>query len=263
MSRSNLYNRLPRIWHRLDTRGVTQRFLDVVDSEFDRLEDLITSLFDNRSSERINDFYLYLLSDLVGHSWRDDYRGSWNRGEIRNSITIHSYKGTLARVDNLVKRYGGTYWEHVDMASQIVVPGNQGFLGNDSSYLSGPILHHAGAHQFFVDSVVDGTGFEEEFMKLCPAGDVWFITYMATITSTFGLELTLGDPQVIGHQITYAYDVVVGEDLSSPYLGSMFLDPYNSFCVFGGDISEDSYVFDGGLVEGFGDFDVLDGGFIE
>jgi phage tail-like protein len=238
MSRSNLYALLPSIWKRLDVEGVLERFLRVFDYEFDRNEQILHNILYTRSIETTDDQYIKLLSILVGHEFDEKKSFLWNRAETRNAVAIYSYKGTLARVDNLVKRYGGTYWKHVDMASQIVVPGNQGFLGNTSSYLMGPILYHPGAHQFFIDTEVKDTGFEKELIKLCPAGDVWFITYISAITSTFGLDWTLGDPQVIGHQITYAYDVIVGEDLSSLYLGSMFLDPYDSFCVFDGDFSE-------------------------
>ncbi|MGC8718149.1 MAG: hypothetical protein ACP5RW_09165, partial [bacterium] len=71
MGKSDLFAKLPSIWKRLDTYGVLERYLGVFDFEFDRIDSLIKSLSDSRSIEKIEDFYVRLLSDLVGVVYDD------------------------------------------------------------------------------------------------------------------------------------------------------------------------------------------------
>jgi len=238
MGKSDLFLRLPKIWRKLDTQGVLERFLGILDNDFERIDDLITSLLDTRSSEKINDYHLYLLSHIVGHTWRDELTRAWNRGGIRNAITIHSYKGTLARFHDLVVRNGGTYWKHVDMASQIIVPGSQGFLGGESSYLMGPVYYHPGAHRFYVDEEVRNTDFENDVQLIRPAGEVWFITYVSSISTVFAFEGKLNAPEVLWHQKTYSSGFMRNGYLGNSYLGSFFFEPYDSMCFMEHEVVE-------------------------
>lgn len=229
MSKSDLFLRLPYIWRKLDTQGVLERFLSVVDGDFDRIDDLVTALLDVRSVEKIDDFYLYLLSHITGHSWRHELTRKWNRGGIRNAITIHSYKGTLARFHDMVVRNGGSYWKHVDMASQIVVPGSQGFLGGYSSYLMGPVYYHPGAHRFYVDEEVRNTDFETDVQLIRPVGEVWFLIYVYSVSTVFQTYTTVNAPSVLRNVITYSYNS--SNYLGMGKLGSYWLDPYDGLCI--------------------------------
>jgi hypothetical protein len=92
MARVPFFDRLPDIWRRLDQPenwialearrldpqlpepepGILQRFLEVLDTEFDGNRDKIESLLQMHSPDTIPDKYIRLLSEIVGHFWRDD-----------------------------------------------------------------------------------------------------------------------------------------------------------------------------------------------
>ena len=228
---SDLFARLPVIWRRLDSQGILERFLSVLDNDFDRIAFLTQALLNARSVEKIDNYFLYLMSDIVGHSWRPGMPREWNRAEIRNAISKHSYKGTFARVSDTIKRYGGTYWKHTDMASQIIVPGSQGFLGGISSYLMGATLYHPGAHRFYIDEDVRDDDFEAEIELLRPAAEVWFVTYIASLADLFDLDITPNAPEVISHQITYSLGSIGPGLLGTGYLGSFWFEPFGNMCL--------------------------------
>ncbi|MGC8717974.1 MAG: hypothetical protein ACP5RW_08260, partial [bacterium] len=139
-------------------------------------------------------------------------------------------KGTLARFHDLVMRSGGSYWKHVDMASQIIVPGAQGYPGSYSSFLMGPDLYHPGAHRFFVDSDVNKSEFEDKVKDLIPAGEVWYIEYVGSISTVFAAASLLGDPMVLRPHTTYSYGFTMPGLFGFGKPGSFMFEPFDDFC---------------------------------
>jgi hypothetical protein len=173
---SNLFNRVPGIWKSLDTRGILENFLGVVDNDFDRIEGLIASLFDKRTVERIDDFNLYLLSHITGYTWDPALSRLLNRGGIRNAITIHSYKGTWARLSDMLERIGITDWETVDQTSVVMAPGVNGRWGYPDCYWADSDFYHPGARHLIVNHDADEDEIRAELDKVTAAGEKWFIS---------------------------------------------------------------------------------------
>jgi hypothetical protein len=174
---SDLFLRLPAIWARLDSEGVLERYLSVWDSEFDRISDFVLELLASRNIDRADDRFIQYKGDAVGHEF--DVMSSdtteWNRSRISVAVTRHAFKGTWAEIDDLVERHGGLEWDSVDMMSQILVPGSQGYPGSTASYLIGPTLYHPGARKLIVDTNLDLPGFLEDFLPTRAAGEIWYI----------------------------------------------------------------------------------------
>lgn len=174
MSRPELYSRLPEIWLRLDQDGVLDRYLGVVDNDFNRVHDKIKALFELSSVNEVPDKYLKLLGELVGHRWRSDRSYNWNRNRIRDSIRRWSYKGTLEALGDLIEEHGGGEWSVLDMASTIWVWSRQGrWSRGDMHYLAADYFH-PGAFELSVSEQVDLEGLRADIASVVPAGEVWY-----------------------------------------------------------------------------------------
>lgn len=173
---SSLFSRVPGIWKSLDSNGVLEDFLGVLDDDFDRIEFLAELLFSMRSVETIDSFYLYLLSHIVGIEWDSSVSREDNRSVIRNAITTHSYKGTWARLSDALERIGVTEWETVDQNSVVIVPGCNGRWGYPDCYWADSDFYHPGARHLIVRQVADEDEIRAELNKITAAGEKWFIT---------------------------------------------------------------------------------------
>lgn len=231
-----LLQRTAGIWRTLDRDTVLERFLSVWDDGLDRAKANIDGLYALRSVDEIPDRWLPLLGPLVGHEWRTDQSRAWNRAAISRAIRAASYKGTMAAFHDCVIRNRGTFWSHIDMASQIIVPGSQGYLGSTSSYLMGPNLYHPGAHKFFVDEQVLETDFEAEIERIRPAGEVWFIYYLSTISEVFGADWAFAQSSAIISTINYSDGDLGSGLLGRIYLGQTFLEPFDSICMMDSEV---------------------------
>ncbi len=194
MGSSDLLTRLPHIWGRLDTQGILERFLSVLDNDLNKVEDLITELLRVHNIDKIRDEYIYLLSTLVGNIWRENHTRQWNRERTRLAVPWHSYKGTWSEIDDLIHRHGGGSWDSVDMMGQILVPGSQGCAGGLSSYLIGATLYHPGARKLIVDQNLDFTSFVEDFLPTRAAGEVWFLYVQQDTSVEFETAFTFDVP---------------------------------------------------------------------
>lgn len=180
MARTPLFNRLPKVFHRLDDvkdqndKGVFQRFLEVIDSGFDLVLSKAKSLLDTRSVDKIEDKYLSLMADQVGHVWRSDETKAWNRRRIRNAIHRHSYKGTLTRLGDDVLENGGTQHVVVDQASNLLVWGVQGKWGCDDCAFVSADYWHDGAMLIDVDEDVDLEALTADMLETCAGGERWY-----------------------------------------------------------------------------------------
>jgi hypothetical protein len=146
-----------------------------MDDDLNRMRTLIIEYFRMHNIDKIEDRHIYLLSTLVGYLWDDDLTKQENREETRLSVPWHSYKGTWNEIDDLIYRHGGLEWSSVDMMSQILVPGSQGYPGSTASYLIGPTLYHPGARKLIVDTNLDLPNFLEDFLPTRAAGEIWYI----------------------------------------------------------------------------------------
>jgi phage tail-like protein len=171
--RVKLIERLPRIWRRLDSEHQLENFLKVLDASLDKSHDQITELLELRSVDKVPDKFLYFLSALVGHTWRDDKDILWNRERIRDAIHRHSYKGTLARLADSVKACGGESHSVQDNASKLLVLSRQGRLSHNDAYMVTKDYWHDGAFVLRVDNLVDFTELLIELLDTIPAGEKW------------------------------------------------------------------------------------------
>jgi hypothetical protein len=184
IDRKTFFDQLPDIWHRLDMltdedanliAGFLKRFLQVMDSSFERSLGSAQELLDLRSIDRIADRYLPLLSDIVGHRWNGNKTHAWNRQGIRDAIRRHSYKGARERVAAIIEANGGGTWSITDMGSKLAIPGFQGRLGWPDCAFIAADYYHSGA---FVIRVPDYTYHSEllkELEEVRPRGERWFI----------------------------------------------------------------------------------------
>jgi hypothetical protein len=180
MARTPLFDRLPKIFHRLDDvkdeagKGVFQRFLEVLDSGFDLVLAKATALLGMRSVDKIYDKYLHLMAPIVGHVWRDDDSKAENRRWTRNAIHRHSYKGTQTRLLDEVAREGGTQHVITDQASKLLVWGCQGMWGCDDCAWLAPDYFHDGAMLIDVNEDVDLEALMEDMAETCAGGERWY-----------------------------------------------------------------------------------------
>jgi phage tail-like protein len=175
MARKPLFKRLPDVFHRLDTDGVLQRYLSVMDSGFDHVHDKAGELFDLRSVDECPDRWLPMLGELVGHVWRQDKSRQWNRDRIRDCVRRYSYKGTTASIEDLIREHGGGPWEILDMASQLLVWNRQGCWSRGDSHFIAADYWHDGAFLLRISDQVNLNEFIADFELTKPAGEKWFI----------------------------------------------------------------------------------------
>jgi hypothetical protein len=199
-SRPRLFSRLPKIWQRLDGDpndldyvGVLERFLGVVDNDFDRIHAKTKEFFDLRTVDRIPDRFLPLLATLVGHVWDNDKSYAWNRRRVRNSIDRHSYKGTFARMEDTAKEFGAEGITVTDMASKLCVLGKQGRLSYPDCYLVAPDYYHDGAFKASIvdrtDPRIDLNALIEELASTIAAGERWYWEVTWPRSAEFGLNV--------------------------------------------------------------------------
>ena len=185
MARRPLITRLPEIWRRLDKEGELAAFLGVWDVELNAIHDKITKLLSIRNLDKIPERYLLLLADLVGHRWRNDKTRDWNRNRMRDSIRRHSYKGTLAQLEDLVAEHNGTGLDFIDMASKLLVLGKNGRLGCTDAVLVSPDYYHDGAFEVRVDRRIAYDDFLDDLQYTKPAGEVWFFSLLYYLNFLF------------------------------------------------------------------------------
>jgi phage tail-like protein len=183
MARNPLFSRLPAIWKRLDLPdGLLERFLGVLDSELNRVHDKTEELLDLRSVDRIPDRYLPLLGPILGHEWNSDKSYGWNRTRIRDAIRRYSYKGTLARLSDLLVEHAVIESAIQDNASRLIVPGKQGRPGHPDSHFIAPDYNHDGAFRLTALDIADEAQFIDEFEDGRAAGEVWFFNWLTSPT---------------------------------------------------------------------------------
>lgn len=116
-----MYDLLPRIYHRYDTvtssqvlesdreKGELRRFLDIPGSQLDQLYSLAKTLLHVRNIDKIDGRLLPLLAQWIG--WKTDYRNEIEeqRNEIREAPFIYKTTGLISNVEAAVKRISG--WE--------------------------------------------------------------------------------------------------------------------------------------------------------
>ena len=190
--RTDLYDRLPYIWRKLDAHGVLERFLNVVDDDFDSIEQLTDSLLDIHSIDKIPTRHLKLIGDLVGHKWHYNRNLLWNRNRIRDSIRKYSYKGTFVSLNDLVEEHGSHLNKYQDNASKLLILGKQGRLSCDDAYIVAPNYWHDGAYVIGVDRAGETEDLLAALLENSPAGVIWFIEYffvMAGIDEVVGYLL--------------------------------------------------------------------------
>jgi hypothetical protein len=191
-----MFDRLPLAWKRLDLTygpdgrpvpGFLERFLAVLDSGFDRSHDKAEELLTSRSVDNIPDRYLALLTAFVGQRWRSGKPHDWHRRKTASAIPRWSYLGSDVCLADLIREYGGTQWDVVDMASRVIVLDKQSKL--DVHRFECADYYHQGAYVLTVDDGIDIEGFKQDFEDIKPAGTRWFIylnTAIATAFETIG-----------------------------------------------------------------------------
>lgn len=176
MARLPVFERLPKIWHRLDQEGVLERYLKSWDVELDAVHDKITELLSIRNLDVIPERYLQLLADLIGHRWRSDKTREWNRNRMRDSIRRYSYKGTITQLNDLAKEHGGTGADVTDMASKLLVLGKNGRLGCTDAAIVSSDYYHDGAFDVQLDRRMDYDEFMADLAHTKPSAEVWFFS---------------------------------------------------------------------------------------
>jgi hypothetical protein len=219
LPRNTLFSRLPHIWHTLDRqhliddKGILERYLGVLDNDFNRSYSKIKELLKVRTIDQLPDRFLFLLSHFVGHDWRQDKSSAWNRRRIHNAITTHSYKGTLARVKDTILRHGSTFGSVQDNASMLVVLSRQGYLSKDNAHITDANYWHDGVFVLRTTGNLDNE-FLDDFLPIRPAGEVWFLESIFDKFILFDLDVTISR-----YQVSY-YDNVRSQMLSYGYLES-------------------------------------------
>lgn len=177
MSRTLLFDRLPAIWKRLDLPdGLLERFLGVLDSEFNRVHAKTGELLDLRSVDRIPDRYLPLLGVIVGHEWDFTETYHWNRERVRHAIRRHSYKGSTLRIQDVADEAVATITID-DRAAHLWALGRQGRPGHADCFLIAPNYNHDGAIALTFQEIQDLDRLQKELAQIKPHGFVWHINY--------------------------------------------------------------------------------------
>ena len=195
MSRTNLYNRLPLVWKRLDREGVLERYLEVFDNAFDTVETKANALMLLKSPDTIPDRYLPLIAKQIGHEWDSEKTYSWNRARIQHAIDRHSYKGTTQRLTDDMIELGAESISVQDNASKLLVLSRQGRLSEPDSYMVTANFWHDGA---FVLSLVDSespgldrSAVEPALYDTVPAGTIWYLQYSRQLFTIFEMAVSL------------------------------------------------------------------------
>ncbi len=154
--------------------GLLERFLGVLDTELDRVHDKTAELLDLRSVDRIPDRYLPLLAAIVGHKWNSLKSYHWNRERIRHAVRTYSYKGTIARLRDLLAECQAKEIVIQDNASRLCIPGKQGRPGHPDCHVMAPDYNHDGAFVLRALDLQDQDYFDAGFADGRTAGEVWY-----------------------------------------------------------------------------------------
>jgi hypothetical protein len=136
----------------------------------------------------IQDRFLPLLTDLVGHNWRDDKSRRFNRERIQSAITRHSYKGTELRLRDEVKLAGSYICEIQDNASRLMIVGKQGRIGCTDCVIMDHNFWHDGSFELTVSHNIDFDELAIGMSETTAAGELWWIkTLHLTPGAVFGV----------------------------------------------------------------------------
>jgi len=225
---SNLFNKLPEIWKTLDLRvtdvllkdecqscgytipedytdercpqcgkligveGMLERFLNVPDSAFERIENFVGELLRTHNVQIIQDRFLPLLTDLVGHNWRDDKSRRFNRERIQSAITRHSYKGTELRLRDEVKLAGSDTCDVQDNASRLMIVGKQGRIGCTDCVIMDHNFWHDGSFELAVDHNIDFDELALGMAETTAAGELWWLKSVHSPETIFAIDCNPG-----------------------------------------------------------------------
>jgi hypothetical protein len=178
MAKTPTFKRLPAIWKTQDTLHILERYLGVMDRGFDRVNDAAKTVMDFRSPDKVPDRFLALFGEKVGHRWRSDRSYTWNRRRIVNAIARYSYKGTTARIADIVYENGGEYFRITDNASRLCVLSRQGQLSRGNCHIQSADYFHDGAFVLEVDQSVDLAGLEADLAETLAGGERWYINLL-------------------------------------------------------------------------------------
>ena len=184
--------RCPQCGKLIGVEGMLERFLKVPDSAFTRIEDFVGELLRTHNVQVIRDRFLPLLTDLVGHNWRDDKSRPWNRGRIQSAITRHSYKGTELRLRDEVRLAGSDVCEIQDNASRLMIVGKQGRIGCADCVIMDHNYWHDGSFQLTVDHTTDWDELAIGMAETNAAGELWWIKTNHSPEAIFEIDVTPG-----------------------------------------------------------------------
>lgn len=243
MPRKNLIERFPDIWRDLDSSGFAERFLGVADFQLNSARDKIEAFLSFKNINSIQDRFLILLKDLVGHEWITDRNRQWNRDRIRHSIKRHNYKGTFARIQDVTKEAGADRIEVQDNASILMILGKQGRLSCSDAYLVSSDFYHDGAKKLSIwDSEapkIDQAFLSRELAATLPAGEVWFIESILELDTSISIIAERSDAQlfpitnalwgtlgygILGSEIFLSFESQNGTQISSFEVSRLELD---------------------------------------
>ncbi len=102
-----MYDLLPGIYHRYDTKRQLRSFLDLPGSQLDQLYSFAKAMLDMHNFDRIDGRMLPLLAQWIG--WKTDYslEIESQRNEIRNAPSVYKTIGIIPTVEATVKRITG------------------------------------------------------------------------------------------------------------------------------------------------------------
>lgn len=168
MNRRSLISRLPDIWLRLDSDGFLDRYLQGFDAELDRLIVVTKAILASKNATTIEDKYLRLLGENVGHRWNEDKPYNWNRQKIESAITIASYKGTTLAIEDLLREHGASSFRIIDNASLVDIWNVNNGMFFDADFF------HPGVFQIIASQDLDIDSFLADFEYIKQAGSRWY-----------------------------------------------------------------------------------------
>lgn len=185
-------NKCPRCHKFIEGRGLLERFLAIPDAGVARLEGFISELLRAHNIQEIRDRFLPLLSTLVGHNWQNDKPRQWNRNRTQLSITRHSYKGTIQRLQDTTKECGSTICEVQDNASRLMIVGKQGRIGMTDCVIMDHNYWHDGSYELTVDSYTDWDELALGMLETNAAGQIWWVKSAHQIDAPFEIDVSPG-----------------------------------------------------------------------
>jgi hypothetical protein len=181
MPSETLWDLLPQIWKRLDKEGILEDFLAVLDEKYGDIGDEIVELLLSRNIDKIRDRSIQFKLDTVGEEFRASAQQGienipYNRSRASTAISRHSYKGTWARLDDVLTRLGVTDWDTIDNNEILLVPGCNGLWGHDDCFWADDDFYHPGARHLIVRDNLTEAPIRAELDQVTAVGEKWFIT---------------------------------------------------------------------------------------